>query len=422
MNHLLSQALASDFPGAPNFEAEVKIGNLRKVHTVLSEAAQTQDGRVAVDKTIRSLVRHIANPLQLGEMGHDATHFVLGHHWRNHFNKKAAEAASTISVGQLRKWIDEPRAMGLPREAQNLVILTYAEQTNRTFVLHNAPVDVSLTNLSDNYVLREQKLPYEAHWNIAVARASTLFGEAVSPLLKATTVANLSAALKKKAADVRTSCVALQEKLKDRLTKLGVDAAACSRLVTASASASLVEKLHATDAGQIVSTLASAAVATTEAAMGECLSKASQLVATIDSTNWEIFDAIAKLSDERQSPAQAILSSIIQALQSDEHVMSLAPVLKEAQLKAVRLLTQTSPQPALQPPTQPGSTGIAAPSTSPPAVAKPTATKKVIESETRSDLNLMELKKIVAELERKYDKHVIKFNTSWVVEENGDDQ
>ncbi len=126
--------MASEFPGAPNFEAEVKIGNLRKVQAVLSEAAQSQDGRVAVEKTIRSLVRHIANPLMLGEMGHDATHFVLGHHWRNHFNKKAAEASSTISVGQLRKWIDQPRPMGLPKEAQNLVILTYAEQTNRTFV------------------------------------------------------------------------------------------------------------------------------------------------------------------------------------------------------------------------------------------------------------------------------------------------
>ena len=344
MNHLLSQALMSEFPGAPNFEAEAKIGNLRKVQAVLSEAAQSQDGRVAVEKTIRSLVRHIANPLQLGEMGHDATHFVLGHHWRNHFNKKAAEASSTISVGQLRKWIDQPRAMGLPKEAQNLVILTYAEQTNRTFVFHNAPVDVSLTNLSNDFVLQEQKLPDEAHWNIAVSRAAQIFGVAVSPLMKATTVANLSAALKKKSFEVRSSCVTLQERLKDRLSKLGVNPADSSRLTTASATASLVEKLHATEAGQVVSALASASVATTEAAMGECLSNASQFVATIESTNWEIFDAIAKLADDRQAVAQSIRSSIAHALQSDEHVTSLGPTLKEAQLKAVRLLTQVSNQ------------------------------------------------------------------------------
>jgi len=74
------------------------------------------------------------------------------------------------------------------------------------------------------------------------------------------------------------------------------------------------------------------------------LSKASQLLATIESTNWEIFDAIAKLTDERQAAAQVIRSSITHALQSDEHVTSLGPTLKEAQHKAVRLLTQTSGQ------------------------------------------------------------------------------
>ena len=428
MNHLLSQALMSEFPGAPNFEAEVKIGNLRKVQAVLSEAAQSQDGRVAVEKTIRSLVRHIANPLQLGEMGHDATHFVLGHHWRNHFNKKAAEASSTISVGQLRKWIDQPRAMGLPKEAQNLVILTYAEQTNRTFVYHNAPVDVSLTNLSNDFVLQEQKLPDEAHWSVAVSRAAQIFGEAVSPLMKATTVANLSAALKKKSSEVRSSCATLQDRLKDRLSKLGVDPADSSRLTTASATASLVEKLHTTEAGQVVSALASAAVATTEAAMGECLSKASQLLATIESTNWEIFDAIAKLADDRQAVAQSIRSSIAHALQSDEHVTSLGPTLKEAQLKAVRLLTQTPPPPVQVPvqavtPPAAGVTSVTLPGVTTPPVSKPTATKKILESETRSDLSLSELKRIVSDLEQKYTgKQVIKFNASWIVEENGGTQ
>jgi hypothetical protein len=423
MNHLLSQALMSEFPGAPNFEAEVKIGNLRKVQAVLSEAAQSQDGRVAVEKTIRSLVRHIANPLQLGEMGHDATHFVLGHHWRNHFNKKAAEASSTISVGQLRKWIDQPRAMGLPKDAQNLVILTYAEQTNRTFVFHNAPVDVSLTNLSNDFVLQEQKLPDEAHWSIAVSRAAQIFGEAVSPLMKATTVANLSSALKKKSSEVRSSCVSLKEKLKERLSKLGVDPANSPRLATASATASLVEKLHVSEASQVVSALASAAVATTEAAMGECLSKASQLLATIESTNWEIFDAIAKLADERQSVAQSIRSSIAQALQSDEHVTALGPTLKEAQLKAVRLLTQTPPPPvqvrvpAVTPPVA-GVTSVTLPGVTTPPVSKPTATKKILESETKSDLSVSELKKIISDIEQKYTgKQEIKFNASWIVEE-----
>ena len=40
MNHLLSQALNSEFPAAPDFEAEVKTSNLKKVHQIVSEATQ----------------------------------------------------------------------------------------------------------------------------------------------------------------------------------------------------------------------------------------------------------------------------------------------------------------------------------------------------------------------------------------------
>jgi hypothetical protein len=241
--------------------------------------------------------------------------------------------------------------------------------------------------------------------------------------MKATTVANLSSALKKKSSEVRSSCVSLKEKLKERLSKLGVDPANSPRLATASATASLVEKLHVSEASQVVSALASAAVATTEAAMGECLSKASQLLATIESTNWEIFDAIAKLADERQSVAQSIRSSIAQALQSDEHVTALGPTLKEAQLKAVRLLTQTPPPPvqvrvpAVTPPVA-GVTSVTLPGVTTPPVSKPTATKKILESETKSDLSVSELKKIISDIEQKYTgKQEIKFNASWIVEE-----
>ena len=84
MEHLLSQALEHEFPAAPHFEAEIKTSNVQKVYEQVRAAAQTEDGRVAIDKPLRPLLRHIANPLHLGEMGADATHFVLGQHWKNH--------------------------------------------------------------------------------------------------------------------------------------------------------------------------------------------------------------------------------------------------------------------------------------------------------------------------------------------------
>ncbi len=414
MNHLLSQALASEFPGAPDFEAEVKLSNLKKVHAVVSEATQSPDGRVAVEKTLRSLIRNIANPLMLGEMGHDATHFVLGHHWRNHFSKKTAETATTISVGQLRKWIDQPRAMGLSKEAQNLVILVFAEQTNRTFLRHNVPVEGSLTSLPDDLVLQEQKLPSQSEWDTAVVRVGQFFGEAPSPLLKASTVASLSSAVKKKASDSRVACLALCERLKDRMTKHGIDPTAADRMKTASATQALVDRLNASDVNQIVCMLATAAIATTEAAMGECLSKAAQLTGIIEGTNWEIFDAIGKLADARHTLATTIRTSVRQALEADEHVTALGPALKEAQLKAVRLLTETpNPTDAV-----PGS----APTTrqTPPQTKPPESKRRVVASESRQNLTLADAKTLLADLDQQVQSgQDIKLNVSWIIEAGG---
>ena len=410
MNHLLSQALASEFPGAPDFEAEVKLSNLKKVHTVVSEATQSPDGRVAVEKTLRPLIRQIANPLMLGEMGHDATHFVLGHHWRNHFSKKAAETATTIGVRELRKWIDQPRPMGLSKEAQNLVILVFAEQTNRTFLRHNVPDEGSLTSLSDDLMLQEQKLPGQSEWETAVERVGQFFGEAPSPLLKASTVASLSNTVKKKASDSRAACQALCERLKDRMTKQGIDTAAADRMKTASATQALVDRLNASDASQIVSMLATAAVATTEAAMGECLSKAAQLSGIIDGTNWEIFDAIGKLADARQAQATSIRTSVRQALESDEHVTALGPALKEAQLKAVRLLTEA-------PKAKDHSLG---PEPVPPETKPPQSKRRIVATESHENLTLAEATTLLASLAQGLQKgQEIRLNVSWIVEDGG---
>lgn len=107
--------------------------------------------------------------------------------------------------------------------------------------------------------------------------------------------------------------------------------------------------LHETLTGNdeaVVETLDSTEVATSEAAMGECLARAGNLQGVIDSTNWEVFDAIKQLSDDRKSQAAEIHSSIAETLRCDEHVMMLGATLKEAQSKAFRLLTtRVDPKP-----------------------------------------------------------------------------
>ena len=194
---LLGQMLESQFPAHPEFGAELKAVSLRKVRGEVERAAQNPDGRVAVDKPLRSLMREIAVPLQLGDMGD--THFALGRRWYDHFNREVQEQRPT--VGQLRAAMEEPRPMGLPTSAQNLIIQVYADQANRSFFLHGGPYRPTGDNYPDELELREQVLPAEAVWDEALARAGKVFGVTVSALRNATNASDLSTRLAKRAAD-----------------------------------------------------------------------------------------------------------------------------------------------------------------------------------------------------------------------------
>jgi hypothetical protein len=334
-------------------------------------------------------------------MGDDATHFVLGQHWKNHFARKAAEAGSTLTVSQLRIWIDEPQPMGLPREAENMVLLLFAEQTNRSFFLHSAPFDPTLTNLPDRLELREQKLPQPAQWDSAVGRAGSIFGVIASPLLKASNVSALAAGVTQKVAEVRRACQTYCQRLQDRLGKFGIAAADTDRLKTAAATLALLERLYDIDPAEVVDALATAQVATSEIAMGECLSKATELAGRLDATDWEIFAATASLTDARQATADEVRHLVCQALASDEHVIALAPALKEAQAKAVRLLTAPTPGPG--------------PKAAPKPVPRPGRT--ILQQGEEQHLTLRAAQDLIARLERErqtgQDLH---FTIRWIIE------
>jgi hypothetical protein len=404
MEHLLSQALEHEFPAAPHFEAEIKTSTLQKVYEQVRAATQTEDGRVAIDRPLRPLLRHIANPLQLGEMGYDATHFVLGQHWKNHFTRKAAETGRTIDVSQLRTWMDEPKPMGLPRDAENMVILLFAEQTNRSFFLHSAPFEATLTNLPDRLELREQQLPHPAQWDLAVERAGRIFGVAASPLLKASNVMALATGVKQRIASARQACQTYRQRLQDRCGTLGIDAANTDRMRTAAATLAMIERLSDGELTDVVDVLATAPVATSESAMGECVSKAAHLAERLDAMNWEICEATARLTDERKTTADEIRTIISQGLASDEHVIALAAALQEAQAKAVRLLATSKPAPE------------------PPVIPKPVPRpgRSILRQGAEQHLTLHAAQDLLARLEHELQAgQEIHFSLSWIIEEGG---
>ena len=393
MLHLLEQALEHQFPAHPKFEAPPKGANLKKVYEEVHKATEVADGRVEVDKPLRPLLRAIANPLLLGEM-HE-TVFLLGQHWKNHFNPKVAEAGGTATVGQLRHWINLPRAMGLPKAVENLVILLYAEQTNRTFYLHGAPTDASLTTLQDQLELRTWVGPPEAEWKAAVQRAASIFwreadftasergqchglgrgGEATGRAVPGPVPQPVQGA-PRPAPENRNSARRCPE---DEDSRRGADPlgpAQCGTCQRRGAGAGMRQSGNIGDGD------------------GQESQGAGELADRIDATSWGVFGDVAELSGEYQTEAAEIRGAIATALQSDEHVVALAAVLKDCQTRATQLLAKAAKAKVKVPPPQ-------QPPQQPPQLPEPPPGKKTVSKGERRDLGPADAKTVLAELDEK---------------------
>jgi len=403
LEDLLGQALGFDYPSHPDFGAEIKSLHLRKVYDQIIKATSEKGGRVLVEKSTRNLLKQIAEPLDLGEQGE--THFVLSHRWKDHFTRKATESGSAMTVQALRRWIDEPKKRGLPTECQNLIILVFAAQTNRSFFRHGAPFDEGLANLPDDVELREQKLPGEDDWIVAVERAGRIFGIASSPLRNATNLAKMAEAIQTKAKEQLESSRRLVSDLGNTLADFDCDKLDAPRWQTAQCVEEILEAVRTTAPAAVVEAIASLTPKTSEAAMGTSLSSSAEVVAVLGTTQWKLFESIKSLSDDRATAADSLLSRVKNALSSDEHVKPLGPVLKAEQLKAIDLLTPPKPgkkEPGKRPPQPPGS--------------KPG--KRVVETDVAEGLTLDAASDKLAGLKEKVQpSQTIRIDMSWVIEE-----
>ena len=81
-------------------------------------------------------------------------------------------------MGELRVWIEAPERRGLPREVQNLVIMTFAAKKGYRFTLLGAPAAAAIDKLDDEWELEAQALPDAGDYERAVQRAEAVFGVA----------------------------------------------------------------------------------------------------------------------------------------------------------------------------------------------------------------------------------------------------
>ena len=68
------------------------------------------------------------------------------------------------------------------------------------------------------------------------------------------------------------------------------------------------------------------------------LQSAPEVTTALAQADWALYDAVAGLTDSRQAAAQALLRDVSEALQADEYVVTLVPILTDAKQRAIRLL------------------------------------------------------------------------------------
>ncbi|MBN9519352.1 hypothetical protein J0H58_12655 [bacterium] len=409
LEHLLDQALSHQYPRHPKFGQEIKPGkDLRQVLEVCQEAARTPDGRVFVeDKGLRQKLKNVCNPLDLGQMSE--THFVLGNVWKNHFTKLlAASQQPHPTVADLRRWTDQPEERGLPREVQNLLVLTYADQTNRSFVRYGTNYAPGLDDLPNELELQEQTLPDLKDWNEAVTRVADILGHAVSRLLNASNLATLAAKVGESVTAFKADCDGLPDRLQLVLQHVGVgegEAVKADRVRTAKAVKGLLAACEGKEPTALVGGIATAKLDTSGTTMGRSLKSAKAVSDSLKATRWDLFTAVSQIDDARKTAADLLLDDVRSWLRTDEHALAggIAAKLSEAEGRAIKLLT---------PPKQP---------TVPPVVPPPPPSSpgwKAVQSDGKARLTEKELMAAAEELAvRLRENPRYRLTIQWTLEE-----
>lgn len=355
LHSIADQMLKSQYPAHPDFDPDrkgdaLKRGDLTTVLTVFREAVDSPDGRVEVDRRDRAVMRRVANPLLLGEMGEAA--FNLGRHWVEHFHRRADQEGVTgdLKVSDLRRWLDEPQARGLDQAVGNLVLICFAEQTNRAWIEHGSvltpPPD--LEKIRPHYTLREQPLPSEEHWETAKERASDVFGLTAPKILRGRLVSMFVRQVSAEALKLRDPAYDLVRQLELRVGRLGIDPAVASgRLHTARAAAELLDGLGSRrNTVEVVEHLATVDLGGPASRCGKSLKSASDVARALASAPWENFDLISGIEG-----GDAVLEPLRRAANADELTTQLRPALVKAASEASALLRRTVATPP--PPTPP---------------------------------------------------------------------
>ncbi|MGN9917392.1 BREX-2 system ATPase PglY [Micromonospora palomenae] len=348
------QMLGQQYPAHPDFDPDrkgdpIRLADVKVVLDHVRRAVESPEGRVEVDRPHRQTVRRIANPLGLGTM-HEAA-FVIEGEWAQHFQHRAASEgiSGELRVADLLRWIDDPKPRGLDPIVAQLVVATFAEQTDRAFYFHGSEVIPApeLGKITADYTLREERLPSEEDWQSARTRSAAIFGVQPLDLRRGRLVALFGRDLTTQAARHREAAHGLVARLDQHATWLAIDKESGNgRLATARAAADLLEALaNGRSAVETVERLARAELAGPADRTGKSIMSAAQVSAALAAAPWDTFEIVAGLPEPYAVEAAAILGELRRVAQADELTAPLAPALRRAQTDSTALIRRATRKP-----------------------------------------------------------------------------
>ena len=342
----LDQAVSSQFPDHPRFDDSLTLTRARvqKVLDVCRGAAETPNGRQEVEINDRAYVRQITGPLKLGATNETA--YVQSEEWKNHFVRHAAAASGPLTVEALRRAIDIPKPKGLPPLLQDLLILAFAAQTNRTLYRYQAALPGDLGDLKGDDVLREEVLPSAETWAKAKMMAEKVFGLANLPAMPtAAGVTVFSGGVrawveeKKVMANLR----ALQSALVPVLANFGIEPENSTRSITARETISWLSKLDRSEGTELIEWVAAAGMSAKPETVARGLATSGPLAAFLAQSQWLLpIDRARKLGGASADRVHALEHSIAEALRHDELVLPLQTTIEAASKAADQIIFEAA--------------------------------------------------------------------------------
>lgn len=337
---LLDQMMTHLYPAHPEFEDEVRLGDLRTALKHVERAINQRDHRVEIPQPDRKAVRKVLGPLKIATTGE--AHIVLERHWRDRFHRMfEQDPGVTVTVERLKQWIDEPKAMGLEERVANLVICAYVLSDDRILVQSGQTVEPTVERLDPATEVRRHDPPDEDIWDAARPRAEAIFGILASPIRNVANASKLADQMGEVAAEHVEACRELVETLERQVDRLRADAD-CDRLRTARAARDLLEGIRAADDVEAVRVLASASVPTSSQAMGLSIKSAGQVVGILRRARWELFENVTDLPGEWGSQGEDLHSRVVEALERDEHAQRIGDALDREERAAADLLAKAA--------------------------------------------------------------------------------